>query len=131
MPIFGKFNEKARRALAAAQQAAISMKHYYLGTEHILLGLISEARDDVPALPERLTLKGVRETIVQLTSPGQEMPKSLELTPRTKKVLESAMARAQSGGGPVSSAQLWLTLLSEKDSVACASWTYMAVTPRN
>ncbi len=118
MPIFGKFNDKARRALEAAQQAAISMKHYYLGTEHILLGLISEARDDVPALPERLTLKGVRETIVQLTSPGQEMPKSLELTPRTKKVLESAMARAQSGGGPVSSAQLWLTLLSEKESVA-------------
>ena len=64
MPIFGKFNDKARRALEAAQQAAISMKHYYLGTEHILLGLISEARDDVPALPERLTLKGVRETIV-------------------------------------------------------------------
>lgn len=118
MPIFGKFNDKARRALEAAQQAAISLKHYYLGTEHILLGLISEARDDVPALPERLTLNGVRETIVQLTSPGQENPKSLELTPRLKKVLEAAMARAQSGGGPVSSGQLWLTLLSEKESVA-------------
>ncbi len=118
MPIFGKFNDKARRALEAAQQAAISMKHYYLGTEHILLGLISEARDDVPALPERLTLKGVRETIVQLTSPGQEIPKSLELTPRLKKVLEAAMSRAQSGGGPVGSGQLWLSLLSEKESVA-------------
>jgi ATP-dependent Clp protease ATP-binding subunit ClpC len=118
MPIFGRFNDKARRVMDSAQQAAISMKHYYLGTEHLLLGLVNEARDDAPALPDRLTLKGVRETIVQLTSPGQETPKSLELTPRLKTVLETAIGYTQVGGGPVSSGQLWMALLSEKESVA-------------
>ncbi len=119
MPVFGRFNEKARRVLDYSQQAAVSMKHHYLGTEHILLGLLSEARDDVPDLPESVTLTAVQETVAQLSTPSQEKPRALELTPRMKKVLEGSVAEAQRLNVQyVSSAHLWMALLGEADSVA-------------
>ena len=55
MPLYGKFNEKAQRVLENAQQTAMGMKHKYLGTEHLLLGLLKEARNDVTSLPDHIT----------------------------------------------------------------------------
>ena len=47
MPIFGRFDNKAKEVLDFAQQAAVSMRHRYWGTEHLLLGLLAKAKDDI------------------------------------------------------------------------------------
>lgn len=119
MPIFGQFNERARRVLDASQQAAVSMKHFYMGTEHVLLGLMTVARDDVPALPSHVTLKTVRDTVAQLTTPGREIPRSLELTPRLKKLMERSVEESRKLDMEyVTSSHIWIALLNEPDSVA-------------
>ena len=55
MAIYAKFNERAQRVLSVAQKEAQAMRHPYVGTEHLLLALVAEARDDVPDLPESRT----------------------------------------------------------------------------
>ena len=55
MAIYAKFNERAQRVLSVAQKEAQAMRHPYVGTEHLLLALVAEARDDVPDLPESMT----------------------------------------------------------------------------
>ena len=119
MPIFGKFfNGKAQRVINAAQQAAVELKHQYVGTEHLLLGLLSQARDDVPPL-NGVTPETVKDLIRQLSGEGSELPKVLELTPRVKKILDESVRQAKSMGyGYVSSAHLWHALLREDESVA-------------
>ena len=119
MPIFGKFfNGKAQRVINAAQQAAVELKHQYVGTEHLLLGLLSQARDDVPPLSD-VTPEQVKDMIRQLSGEGSELPKVLELTPRVKKILDESVRQAKAMGyGYVSSAHLWHALLREDESVA-------------
>ena len=56
MPIFGKFDPKAKQVLDASQQAAISLRHRFWGTEHLLIGLLSRAAGELPGLPGNLTL---------------------------------------------------------------------------
>ena len=63
MAIYAKFNERAQRVLSVAQREAQNMRHPYVGTEHMLLALVCEARDDVPGLPENLTEDAVRSAI--------------------------------------------------------------------
>ena len=55
MAISAKFNERARDVLSVAQREAQTMRHPFVGTEHMLLALVCVARDDVPALPDNLT----------------------------------------------------------------------------
>ena len=54
MPIFGRFNEKAQKVIATAQKTAVMLGHSYVGSEHFLIGLLKEARDDAPALPDNV-----------------------------------------------------------------------------
>lgn len=56
MPIFGKFDDKSRRVIDAARNAAVGLKQRMIGTEHLLCGLLREARADAPGLPKNLTL---------------------------------------------------------------------------
>jgi len=119
MPIFGKFDPKAKQALDAAQQSAISLRHRFWGTEHLLIGLLTVASADLPGMPDNVTLDNVQDAVRQLSSPSQLPPKVLELTPRMKKVLDESLARAQKQlKGPVTTAMLWYCLLLETDSVA-------------
>ncbi len=119
MPIFGKFDPKAKQVLDYAQQAAINLRHRFWGTEHLLIGLLARAADDLPGLPANITLDSVQEAVRQLSSPGQLPPKVLELTPRMKKVLDETLTRAQKQQGmPVKAVMLWHTLINEQDSVA-------------
>ena len=60
MAIYAKFNERAQRVMAMAQKEAQNMRHSYVGTEHMLLALITQARDDVPELPDNMTEDAVR-----------------------------------------------------------------------
>ncbi|NLW21276.1 MAG: ATP-dependent Clp protease ATP-binding subunit [Clostridiales bacterium] len=119
MPIFGRFDPKAKQVLDTAQQAAISLRHRFWGTEHLLIGLVSRAADDLPGLPDNVSLENVQDAVRQLSSPSQLPPKVLELTPRMKKVLDESLARAQKHQkGQVTTALLWYSLLAEADSVA-------------
>lgn len=119
MPIFGKFDEKARRAVDAARNAAISLKHRFIGTEHLLCGLLKEARDDAPTLPKNLTLASVQYTIAQLVAQESQAPQMLELSNKMRKVLEDSVYESQRmGSQTVSGVHLWTSLLSQEDSTA-------------
>ena len=119
MAVYAKFNERAQRVISVAQKEAQAMRHPYVGTEHILLALVCEARDDVPDLPESLTEDAVRSAIYIFIGQGTGLQTAIELTPRAKKLLESSVREAQRLGHPyVTSAHLWLALLSESEGVA-------------
>ena len=119
MAIYAKFNERAQRVMSVAQKEAQAMKHPYVGTEHMLLALVCEARDDVPGLPENLTEDAVRSAIRIFIGQGTGLQNPMELTPRAKKLLENSVREAQRLGHPyVTSAHLWLALLSESEGVA-------------
>ena len=119
MAIYAKFNERAQRVLSVAQKEAQAMRHPYVGTEHMLLALVAEARDDVPDLPESMTEEAVRSAIRIFIGQGTGLQAPLELTPRAKKLLESSMREAQRLGHPyVTSAHIWLALLGESEGVA-------------
>ncbi len=91
MPIFGKFDESAKRSIDSARNAAIALRHKLIGTEHLLCGLLKEARADAPALPKGLTLASVQYTIVQIVGQEDVGPQMLELSPLMKKVLEDSV----------------------------------------
>ncbi|MBQ9299149.1 MAG: ATP-dependent Clp protease ATP-binding subunit, partial [Clostridia bacterium] len=119
MAIYAKFNERAQRVMSVAQKEAQAMRHPYVGTEHMLLALVCEARDDVPGLPENLTEDAVRSAIRIFIGQGTGLQNPMELTPRAKKLLENSVRESQRLGHPyVTSAHLWLALLSESEGVA-------------
>ncbi|NLX82958.1 MAG: ATP-dependent Clp protease ATP-binding subunit [Clostridiales bacterium] len=117
--MFGKFNQKAKQVLDISQQSAIALRHRFWGTEHLLIGLLTRAADDLPGLPKNITLESVQDAVRQLSSPSQLPPKVLELTPRMKRVLdESLNLIRQRQLKQVTTYILWHCLLSEEDSVA-------------
>ena len=119
MPIFGRFDDRARRTIDAARNAAITLRHRTIGTEHLLCGLLKEARDEAPALPKNLSLAAVQYTITQLVGQEDTPPQMLELSARMKKVLEDSVGEAQRRGAQnVSSAHIWISLLNAEDSTA-------------
>ena len=126
MPIFGRFNEKAQRAISAAQNTAVELGHTQVGSEHFLVGLLKEARDDAPALPDNVIPETVIESIKQITGTGDHAPEQLELTPRVKKILETSVRESHRLGHPyVAAGHLWLALLSDDESVAMRVLTGM------
>jgi ATP-dependent Clp protease ATP-binding subunit ClpC len=66
MPRMGRLTNKAQRVIRYAQVSAAQMRHGYIGTEHLLLGLIAEARDLVPSLPENIELSNIKQIVDQL-----------------------------------------------------------------
>lgn len=119
MPIFGKFDPRAKQVLDTAQQTAINLRRRFWGTEHLLIGLLARAADDLPGLPDNITLESVQEAVKQLTSPSQLPPKVLELTPRMKNVLDESLSLVQKHQlGQVTPTVLWIALLQEQDAVA-------------
>ncbi len=126
MPIFGRFNEKAQRAISAAQKTAVELGHTQVGSEHFLVGLLQEARSDAPALPDNVIPETVIENIKQITGTGDHTPTQLELTPRVKKLLETSVRESHQLGHPyVTAGHLWLALLSDDESVAMRVLTGM------
>ncbi len=119
MAIFGRFTERAQRALASAQRAAAEMQQPYVGTEHILLGLLREG-DMPPTIAERVTEDAVRE-LISSGSETQLLAGSprFELTPRAKKLLELSILESRKLGQTyVSVEHFWLAILREGDGVA-------------
>ena len=126
MPIFGRFNEKAQKVIATAQKTAVMLGHSYVGSEHFLIGLLKEARDDAPALPDNVIPETVIEAVKQITETSDHTPNQLEMTPRVKKLLETSVREAHRLGQPyVTAGHFWLALLSDDESVAMRVLTNM------
>ena len=120
MAIFGRFTERAQRALQGAQQAAVAMKHHYVGTEHLLMGLMQVQDEKDREMLGGITPKQVQAEIERVVELGDTPAGgALSLTPRTKKVLDGAMAESRSlGQNYIGAEHLWLALLREGEGVA-------------
>src|SRR6056297_987519 len=108
--MFAKFTERARKVLSIAEQEALKLKHSYVGTEHILYGLIDNG----------VSKEVVESKIIDMIGKGQnEVKGSIGLTPRSKKVLNLAMDEARKmGHNYIGTEHLLLGLIREGEGVA-------------
>ena len=120
MALFGRFTERAQKALTYAQQAAVELNHHYVGTEHLLLGLLKEPGEPIRSLLGNVTYEAVMERIVALIGRGEEeVSGTLELTPRGKKILEASMIESRRLNHTfVGTEHFWLAILKEGEGVA-------------
>src|SRR6056297_691945 len=120
--MFAKFTERARKVLSIAEKEALQLKHSYVGTEHILYGLIAEGQGIAArALIDNGISKEVIESkIKDMIGEGQNDVKgSIGLTPRSKKVLNLAMDEARKmGHNYIGTEHLLLGLIREGEGVA-------------
>lgn len=95
--MFERFTDRARRVVVLAQEEARMLNHNYIGTEHILLGLIHEGEGVAAKSLESLgiSLEGVRSQVEEIIGQGQQAPSGhIPFTPRAKKVLELSLREA-------------------------------------
>jgi ATP-dependent Clp protease ATP-binding subunit ClpC len=120
--LFEKFTDKARRVVVLAQEEAKLLSHNYIGTEHILLGLIHEGEGVAAKALEALgiNLEQVREQVQDIIGQGQQSPSGhIPFTPRAKKVLELSLREAlQLGHSYIGTEHLLLGLIREGEGVA-------------
>jgi ATP-dependent Clp protease ATP-binding subunit ClpC len=120
--MFEKFTDKARRVVVLAQEEAKLLNHNYIGTEHILLGLIHEGEGVAAKALESLgiSLESVREQVQEIIGQGQQAPTGhIPFTPRAKKVLELSLREAlQLGHSYIGTEHLLLGLIREGEGVA-------------
>jgi ATP-dependent Clp protease ATP-binding subunit ClpA len=120
--VFERFTEQARRVVVLAQEEARGLNHNYIGTEHILLGLLREEAGLAARVLESLgvTLVRVREHVVRIVGSGEEeTPGQIPFTPRAKKVLELSLREALSlRHNYIGSEHVLLGLVRENEGVA-------------
>ncbi|WP_022873352.1 ATP-dependent Clp protease ATP-binding subunit [Nesterenkonia alba] len=120
--MFERFTDRARRVVVLAQEEARMLNHNYIGTEHILLGLIHEGEGVAAKALESLdiSLGGVREKVQEKIGPGQNAPSGhIPFTPRAKKVLELSLREAlQLGHNYIGTEHILLGLIREGEGVA-------------
>jgi ATP-dependent Clp protease ATP-binding subunit ClpC len=123
MPMFNRFTERARKVILLAKEEAKRFNHDYIGTEHILLGLIREGEGVAAAVLASFDLSPdkIRLEVEKLVQPGPSTVISgdLPFTPKAKKVIELAMDEARSlGHNYIGTEHLLLGLLREGEGVA-------------
>src|SRR5881409_3058538 len=120
--MFERFTDRARRVVVLAQEEARMLNHNYIGTEHILLGLIHEGEGVAAKALESLgiSLEGVRQQVEEIIGQGQQAPSGhIPLTPRAKKVLELSLREAlQLGHNYIGTEHILLGLIREGEGVA-------------
>ena len=120
--MFERFTDRARRVVVLAQEEARMLNHNYIGTEHILLGLIHEGEGVAAKALEALTisLEGVRAQVEEIIGQGQQAPSGhIPFTPRAKKVLELSLREAlQLGHNYIGTEHILLGLIREGEGVA-------------
>jgi len=130
---FDKFTKRARRVLTFAQEEAQRLNHNYIGTEHILLGLIREEEGLAAKVLRDLGLDQtrVRQVIEEIVGRGQAAPGTrLSLTPRTKRVIELAVDEARRMGHHyIGTEHLLLGLIREGDGIAVNVLKSLGVSP--
>jgi ATP-dependent Clp protease ATP-binding subunit ClpC len=120
--MFERFTDRARRVVVLAQEEARMLNHNYIGTEHILLGLIHEGEGVAAKALESLgiSLDAVRQQVEEIIGQGQQAPSGhIPFTPRAKKVLELSLREAlQLGHNYIGTEHILLGLIREGEGVA-------------
>ena len=120
--MFERFTDRARRVVVLAQEEARMLNHNYIGTEHILLGLIHEGEGVAAKALESLgvSLEAVRQQVEEIIGQGQQAPSGhIPFTPRAKKVLELSLREAlQLGHNYIGTEHILLGLIHEGEGVA-------------
>jgi ATP-dependent Clp protease ATP-binding subunit ClpC len=128
-----KFTKRARRVLTFAQEEATRLNHNYIGTEHLLLGLIREEEGLAAKVLRDLGVEQnrVRQVIEDIVGRGQAAPGTrLSLTPRTKRVIELAVDEARRlGHHYIGTEHLLLGLVREGDGIAVNVLKSLNVSP--
>jgi ATP-dependent Clp protease ATP-binding subunit ClpC len=119
--LFERFTERARQVVVLAQDEARALKHNYIGTEHILLGLLREEEGLAARVLESLdiTVEEVRAQVARIVGQGDEVTTGqIPFTPRAKKVLELALREALSlGHNYIGTEHILLAIVGEDESV--------------
>src|SRR5213594_1524696 len=120
--VFERFTERARQVVVLAQDEARALKHNYIGTEHILLGLLREEEGLAARVLESLdiTVEEVRDQVARIVGQGDEVTTGqIPFTPRAKKVLELALREALSlGHNYIGTEHILLGLVRENEGIA-------------
>ncbi len=132
--MYQRFTEKAERAIGFSQQAAVDLGHNYVGTEHILLGLVKEGTGvaarvlQAQGINEEKIIKEIEELIGKGDAEGMQ---PVGFTPRTKRVLELAFKEARRmGQGYIGTEHLLLGIMKEGESVAVRIMMDLGVDPQ-
>ncbi|HLF27602.1 MAG TPA: ATP-dependent Clp protease ATP-binding subunit [Anaerolineae bacterium] len=128
-----RFTQRARRVLTFAQEEAERLNHNYIGTEHLLLGLMREESGVAGRVLRALNVQPAQviEMVERITGPGRRTPFSkIDLTPRTKRVIELAVEEARRMGHHyIGTEHLLLGLVRQGDGVAMDILRQMSITP--
>jgi ATP-dependent Clp protease ATP-binding subunit ClpC len=120
--MFGRFSEKSQKAILFAQQEAREQRHSYIGSEHLLLGIIREGTDTGAHILSKLGIdyNRAKEAVVDIVAQGQgPVMNSIAYTPRTKRIFEIAFELSREmGENTVSTQHLLLAILREGQGVA-------------
>ena len=120
--MFERFTDRARRVIVLAQDEAKMLNHNYIGTEHILLGLIHEGEGVAAKALEQMgiSLEAVREQVEEIIGHGQNPPTGhIPFTPRAKKVLELSLREAlQMNHSYIGTEHILLGLIREGEGIA-------------
>ena len=131
--MFERFTDRSRRVLVLAQEEARVLNHSFIGTEHILLGLIHEGEGVAAKALEQLeiTLEAVREKVEEIVGPSETVaPGSPPFTPRAKKVLELSLREAlHLGHNYIGTEHLLLGLEREGEGVGVQVLTSLGADP--
>ena len=129
-----RYTEGAKRALVIAQEKAIEFKHNYVGTEHVLLGLVEEEKSVSARALAALGIKGkeLEAEVVAAVGKGTHSGGQLQMTPRTKHVLNLAQEAANSRGhNYIGTEHILLGLLSDGGGVAMQLLTSKGIRPED
>ena len=116
-----KFTSKAKKVIEIANDISIELGHNYIGTEHILYGLVKEGEGIAAKVLTNKCINDekIKAKIEELLGKGDEIKESLGFTPRTKKVLENAFLEAKRiGYNFIGTEHLLLAIMKEGDCVA-------------
>jgi len=120
--MFERFTSQSRRVVVLAQEEARLLNHNYIGTEHLLLGLLHEGRGTAAQVLTAMdiTLPAARDQVVAIVGRGQAQPSGhIPFTPRAKKSLELSLREAlQLGDGYIGTGHLLLGLIHQGDNTA-------------
>ncbi|WP_208585809.1 ATP-dependent protease ATP-binding subunit ClpC [Gracilibacillus suaedae] len=119
--MFGRFTERAQKVLALSQEEAVRLGHNNIGTEHILLGLVSEGEGIAAKALQAIGLGAdkIRDEVESLIGKGSEVSQTIHYTPRAKKVIELSMDEARKlGHSYVGTEHILLGLIREGEGVA-------------
>lgn len=121
--MFERFTEEARGVVVLAQEETRTLRHNYIGTEHLLLGLLRQEEENAAWRPLQslgVTLQATRESVTRLVGPAEELTSGqVPFTPRAKKVLELSLREALSlGHNWIGTEHILLGMARENEGVA-------------